>query len=125
MTTSHKVIKANDFIRSKQNGEIDYEETKQIFIEIAKTATPPADYEIILDVRENYTKLNNFQIYELVQELVRHRESFREKIAVLCRKDDQIDRANFFELCGQNRGFFIEVFTDFEAVIKWLYSIED
>lgn len=124
MTTTHKIIKAKDFIRSTPDGEIDFEETKKILIGIAAISKPPADYEILLDFREAHGELRTSKLFELVQVLVRHRDSFRKKIALLIRDDYQFDNATFAKICGQNRGFFIEVFTDFEAAIEWINSNE-
>lgn len=44
MGNHYKVINAKDFMISKPNGELDFDETKQLFIKMAETAKPPANY---------------------------------------------------------------------------------
>ncbi len=87
---------------------------------MASIAEPPADYEILLDIRQAYGNANFSDVYELAAELGRHREAFRNKIAILARNDRQFDNAQFMELCARNRGFQLQAFTDFEETIDWL-----
>ena len=120
MKTTYKLISAKDFIKAHPTGEPDLEQSKKILIELAAIAKPPADYEILLDVRESYGHLSLFDMYELVAELGRHRSAFRNKIAFLSRPDGQFDKARFLELCARNRGFQVGAFTDFQETIEWL-----
>ena len=125
MKTTYKIIDAKDFIKAHPTGEADLEQSKKILIELATIAGPPADYEILLDIREankhlNYGHLNYCEIYQFVEELGRHRSAFRNKIAVLARPDSQFDRACFMELCAKNRGFQVGAFTEFEKTVEWL-----
>lgn len=122
MKTSYKLISAKDFIKTHPTGEPDLEQSKKILIELAAIAEPPADYEILLDVRDSYGHLSLFDMYELVAELGRHRSSFRNKIAFLCRTDDQFDKGRFLELCARNRGFQVGAFTDFQETVEWLQT---
>ena len=122
MKTTYKLISAKDFIKTHPTGEPDLEQSKKILIELAAIAEPPADYEILLDVRDSYGHLSFFDMYELVAEFGRHRSSFRNKIAFLCRTDDQFDRGRFLELCARNRGFQVGAFTDFQETIEWLQT---
>ena len=97
--------------------------------ELASIAQPPADYEILLDIREvneySTEKFNYTHLYELVGVLVENRQSFRNKLAILARDDEQLDKARFLELCASNRGFLIGVFTTFEDAISWLQTEEE
>lgn len=120
MKTTYKIINAKDFIKARPTGEVDLEQSKQILIELAAIAEPPADYEILLDIREANGRLTFCEIYQFVEELGRHRMAFRNKIAVLARPDSQFDRACFMELCAKNRGFQVGTFTDFEKSVDWL-----
>ncbi len=124
MKTSYKLISAKDFIKAHPTGEPDLEQSKKILVELASIAEPPADYEILLDVRESYGNLSLFDIYEFVAELGRHRSSFRNKIAILSRPrpDVQFDKAQFLKLCARNRGFQVGAFTDFQETIEWLQT---
>ncbi len=125
METQYKIINAMDFIKAKPSGKIDLAQSKKLLIEIASIAEPPADYEILLDIREARGNLRLIDVYELVRELGRHRSAFRNKIALLVRDDYQLDNARFMELCAKNRGFKIGAFTDFEETINWLTTSVD
>ncbi|MHC4647673.1 MAG: hypothetical protein ACYTBJ_19580 [Planctomycetota bacterium] len=125
MKVSYKIINARDFIKAKPTGEIDLEESKKLLGQIAAMASPPAAYEILIDARESYGNLNYADMWELVAELGRHREAFRNKIAFLVRDDEQFDKASFLQLCAKNRGFEVSAFTSFEETINWLHSSGD
>ena len=122
MKTTYKIISAKEFIKASPTGEPDLAEAKRILIELVSIAQPPADYEILLDIRESYGHLTYFDIYELVAELGRHRGTFHNEIAFLFRNDEQFDRGRFLELCARNRGFHVGAFTDFEETIEWLQN---
>ncbi|MHC4154115.1 MAG: hypothetical protein ACYSTZ_12410 [Planctomycetota bacterium] len=125
MKVRYKIINAKDFIRAKPTGEIDLEQSKKLLGQIAAMAGPPADYEILIDTREMYGNLNYADMWELVSELGRHSEAFRNKIALLARDDEQFDKVSFMELCAKNRGFKVAAFTSFERTIDWLQSSGD
>lgn len=122
MKVNHRVINAKDFIKAKPTGELDLEHAKKMLTRIALMATPPADYEILVDVREAHGNLNYADMYELMAVLGQHRDACRNKIAILARDDEQFDRAHFTELCAKYRGFEVGAFTNFEETINWLTS---
>ena len=122
MKTNYKIIEAKEFLKAKPTGEVDLEYAKEVLTQIALMATPPADYEILLDVREAYGNMNYADAYRLIAVLAQHRESFRNKIAILARDDEQFDRAQFMKLCAKYRGFEVGAFTSFEETINWLHS---
>ena len=125
MKTRYKIINGKDFIKARPTGEIDLEQSKKLLVQLAAMASPPADYEILIDVREMYGNLNYADMWELVAELGRHPEAFRNKVAILARDDLQFDKVSFMELCAKNRGFKVAAFTDFEKTINWLQSSSD
>ncbi len=116
----YMIVSAKDFIKAKPSGEIDLEQSKKILGEIATIAEPPADYEILLDIRQTYGNLTFIDVYGLVMEFGKHRAAFRNKIAVLSRDDRQFDNAQFMELCAKNRFFHIAAFINVEETIDWL-----
>ena len=122
MKVNYKVINAKDFLRIKSTGKPDLEYAKKVLTEIALMSRPPADYEILFDVRDAYGNLNYADAYALIAVLGKHRESFRNKIAILARDDEQFDRAHFLELSANYRGFKVGAFTSFEDTINWLQS---
>ena len=71
MKTRYKIINGKDFIKARPTGEIDLEQSKKLLVQLAAMANPPADYEILIDVREMYGNLNYADMWELVAELGR------------------------------------------------------
>jgi hypothetical protein len=122
MPVNYKIIQAKDFIKAKPTGEIDLEESKKVLGQIAEMVDAIGDYEILIDVREAYGNLNQEDLCELVLELGRHRDTFRSKIAVIARDDEQFNKAVFVEMCANIDGFAFAAFTDFEEAIDWLQS---
>ncbi len=120
MRTHCRIIRGGDFIKAKPTGEIDLERSKKLLGEIAEIAGSPAEYEILLDVRDARSKLTHTELYEFVAELGRRRSAFRNKIAVLCRQDEQLNRVRFMQLCATNRGFEVDAFTDYEQAMEWI-----
>ena len=124
----YRVISGKDFIKAKPTGQIDLAESKKVLASIASITKPPADYEILLDIRDVnvniniHKQINHFEILEFVKELVRNRSAFRNKIAVLSRDDKQFDNSRFAELCATNRGLLVKAFISFEKAIEWLTS---
>jgi hypothetical protein len=122
----YRVISGKDFIKARPTGDVDLEGSKKILASIASVTVPPADYEILLDIREvnhngqNCRLVTRFEVLEFAKELVRNRSAFRNKIAILSRDDKQFDNSKFLELCATNRGVLVKAFTDLEESIDWL-----
>lgn len=122
MKVNYRIIEAKDFIKAKPTGEVDLEHAKKMLVQLALMASAAAEHEILVDVREASDNLNYADIYELIAVLGRHRDAFRNKIAILARDDEQFDRAHFMELCAKYRGFEVGAFTSFEKTINWLHD---
>ena len=67
MKTTYKIITAKDFIKANPAGHPDLAEAKKVLIELLTIAQPPADYEILLDVRESYGCLTFFDVFEMLK----------------------------------------------------------
>jgi hypothetical protein len=113
MPVNYKIIQAKDFIKAKPTGGIDLDESKKVLGQIAEMAMVIGDCEILMDVREAYGDLDQDDLFELVLELGRHREAFRNKIAVLARDGEQLNKAVFVEMCANIDGFKVVAFADF------------
>ncbi len=123
--TNVKIIHASEFIKATLEGKLDFEESKRGLQEIASAAGPLADCEIILDTRKAEVVMSPSDLWYLAAELGELRENLRRRrIAVLCPLE-HFNRAEFFELCAQNRGFSIRTFTSFKDAINWLTSSTD
>ena len=122
MPVDYKIIQAKDFITATPTGEIDLKESKKVLGQIAEMLGVVGNYELLLDMREAHSEMQQAELEELVAELVRHRDVFQNKIAVLARDDEQFNKAVFVEICADIEGLTVEAFTDFEQAINWLQS---
>jgi hypothetical protein len=116
----YKIISVADFLRAKPSGELDMEQSKKVFIDLAALSEHGTSHDILLDVREVYTNFTFSHMYEIVAELDRHKKAFSNRIAVMSREDRQLENGEFLQMCAGNRGFRINVFTDFEDAVDWL-----
>lgn len=119
MATNIRIIHAHDFIKVTPDGQLDFENTKKLLIDIASATASLVDYEIILDTRKAQTVLSITDLWSLALELGNLRKAFSGKVAILCPLE-RFDYAGFFALCAQNRGFQVSAFTAYEDAIEWL-----
>ncbi len=119
-----KIVPAREFIRTKANGEFDLEGTKELFLSVFAKMKDANVSEVIMDVREASSKLTAFEISELFSVLDQASWSAL-KIAIVNRPKDDFDRAKFFELCAQNRGYQVGAFQEFEEAVAWLYPPQE
>lgn len=121
---TYKIIQAQDFIKARPSGEVDLEQSKKILGEMADMASLPGEYDILLDIRVTFGNLDQDDVRELVDELVRRRKTFRNKIAVLAREDEQFNKAAFAEMCANMslHAFKLMAFTEYEEATEWLQS---
>lgn len=118
----YKIIQVMDFMKVKPTGEVDLKESKRILGEMAEIGTTPGEFDILLDVRETFGNMDHNDLWELVEELGRRRKTFRHKIAILTRSDEQFNKAAFAEMCSNTsvHKFKLSAFTDFEQATEWL-----
>ena len=121
MTAKIKIIHAQDFLKATPEGELDFEESKRILLEIASVVVPQDDYELIIDTRKAHSVMSPTNLWQLAKEISTFGEKFRRKTAVICPRE-RFDQAKFFELCSHNRGYQIHAFTSYEDAIDWLCS---
>lgn len=116
-----QIVPAREFIRTNANGEFDLEGTKALFLSVFSQMKGLDVSEVMLDVREAHSKMTSFDLYQLLSifDGVGHKGNW--KIAIVNRPKDDFDRAKFFELCAQNRGYQVSAFQVFEEAIAWLY----
>jgi hypothetical protein len=125
MMEDFQIINAKEFVKARPSGEIDLEQSKKILIELTCLAKPPADYDLLIDVREVYGNLTLTDMCEFVFELCKQRQSFGNKVALLVRDDIQALNASMLEFYAKDRGFNTKVFTDFEETVGWLHDSVD
>ena len=120
MKAEIKFVKTKDFIKTTAAGQLNLEESKKVLSELALLNSPDNLHDLLIDIRETVSVLTLSDIYELVAEVGKYRQSFRNNIAILIGSQHDIDKARFLEMCASNSGFSVNVFTDFEESVNWL-----
>jgi hypothetical protein len=124
MATKIKVITGKDFLEVTTDGIINITTSRKLIVDVAATETPSVDYELLVDFRDTQSALSLTDVYQLASELVRHGNTFRNKVALLVLPGVNFDQASFFETCAHNRGFSVNAFTDYETAMRWMLSAE-
>ena len=119
MATDIRIVHARDFIKATPGGQLDFEESRRVLVEVASASTQLGDFDVLLDTREARVQLSDADLWHLAAELSRLRQPFARRTAVLCPVEN-FDSAGFFALCAQNRGLRVEAFASFEDAIDWL-----
>ena len=120
-----KIIQPRDFLNVAANGNYEFARSRGLIERLAELNEPPADYAVLLDLRGAEGYASTADIYELAMLMNEHRDSFRNKIALLVPTHDsrRFANAEFFALCAENRGFRVSAFTAFEDAMQWLSEI--
>jgi hypothetical protein len=124
MKAEIKFVRTKDFLQTTASGELNLEESLKVLHRIAELNRPDDQHDMLIDIRETTSVLTLSDIYELVTEVGRNRQSFRKKIAILLGPKHDIDKARFLQMTAENRGYRVNVFEDFEDAVKWLVEEE-
>ena len=119
MPANVKVIQAHEFVRARPGGVLNLEASEQLLLDIAKAAEGLSRIEILVDTRHAEGQLGAADLWFLADRLGRHRHAFSGKTAVLC-PAERFDRARFFALLADSKGFDVEAFTSYEEAVEWL-----
>ena len=114
-----KVIHAHEFVRARPGGVLNLEASEQLLLDVAKAAEGHDRIEVLIDTRRAEGQLGAADLWFLADRLARHRHVFRGKTAVLC-PIERFDRARFFALLADSKGFEVEAFTSYEEAMAWL-----
>ena len=116
-----KIVPAREFIQTKANGEFDLEGTRELFLAVFSKMKEAKVSEVVMDLRELTTNMTASDINELLS-VLNHVGSWSTwKIAIVYRPKNDWDRAKFFELGAQNKGYRVGAFQVFENALTWLY----
>jgi len=121
MQSDVKIVRTGDFAIVTPQGELDREKTGELIKKIAAATASLRDYEILVDTRKAQSGMSVSDLWYLAAQLSKVDETFSRKTAVLCPRE-RFDKAAFFALCAQNRGFPVRAFTSFEDAIEWLVA---
>jgi len=123
MPTTVKVIRTQEFVRARPNGTFDLEASEQMLMDIAKASANMQDVQVLIDVRHARGALTAGDLWYLADRLGRYRHAFSGKTAVLC-PTEKFDRARFFALVADGKGFDVQAFTSYEEAMTWLAGEE-
>ena len=114
-----KVIHAHEFVRARPGGVLDLGTSEALLLQIAKAADGLDQVEVLIDTRRADGQLGAADLWFLAERLAKHRHAFSGKTAVLC-PIERFDRARFFSLLADSKGFDVEAFTSYEEAMAWL-----
>ena len=100
MPANIRIIHAHDFIKATPEGQLDFEKSKKLLMEIASASAHLVDHEVILDTRKAQSIMSATDLWHLAAELSKFRKAFSRKTAVLCPLEE-FDYATFFALCAK------------------------
>ena len=115
------IIPASEFLVADVGGEYDVEQSRSQLAKLLRAAAVSDTDNILLDVRESYSRMRAFEVFSLVSVFDQLTPPFAGRLAILNRPKDAFDRAEFFSKCAQRRGFDVEAFQDYEEAVHWLY----
>ena len=122
MSTQVCVIHSSDFLRARADGQVDLEMGKSLLARVADAAKPLQRYDVLIDIRDAVGRLTVDELHELAGSLIRYRETFLHKTAVLCPRE-RFDNTRFFSLLAASYGFnSIRAFLSFEDAMEWLMA---
>lgn len=120
-----KIVTSREFIQTYANGEFDFERTKELLLSVFSKMKDADVSEVVLDLREAFSKMTAFDLYQLLPILDRVENKENWKIAIVYRPDDDFDRAKFFEFYARDKGYQVGAFQIFEEAVAWLYPPDD
>ena len=103
---------------------LNLEASEQLLLDIARAAEGLDHAEILIDTRQAEGQLGAADLWFLADRLARHRHVFSGKTAVLC-PAERFDRARFFALLADSKGFDVEAFTSYEEAMAWLCADQE
>lgn len=121
MSIAHKIIRVRDFLETTATGRIDLTTAKQILEKLTEAGGVQSDYNILLDVRQAESVMEDEDLSQIIEYLDHHRNSFRNKIAVLY-SARRPAHANLFLQAAREAGFDFRFFVDYEQAIGWLHT---
>lgn len=116
-----RIIQTHTLIKATPEGQLDRENVKKLFMDIASAAATSGGSQILIDTRKAQSRMSASTHRYLADQLRKLAKVFPRKTALLC-PSERIDPARFFALCAKNRGFLVNVFTSFEDAIEWLMA---
>lgn len=122
MKADYRILRGRDIIKASPAGVTDLAQSKQVVYDLAVIAEMSKGHPILVDLRQTYSSLGPEQLRELIDEIIQHPELILNKMAILTREDEQLNKATLAEILLNLEGFQTAAFTDFEQAVNWLQS---
>ena len=112
------IVRTQDFLRCTGEGMIDLETSKKGLAALAKACMAKGVRCVLLDVRDAQASLRLADMYELAKTF--HETGFQQedRLAILHRYRGG-ERAEFFALCANERGWNVRAFESYEDAMAW------
>jgi hypothetical protein len=126
MGKGYKVYKTRDFIRKTEDGRMNLDLSLKIVRELAEAANFHKEHNLMLDLRDTTGMLDIDDLFRVIIEFVRHKDIFRNKIAILMPTDEErLWQAGRACSALANQNFTVKYFVRYEDAIEWLSIIAD
>jgi hypothetical protein len=124
MPTNVKVIHQSEFVRARPDGSVDLETAERLLADIARASLQLDEFEVLVDLRNISGTLKPEEVWQLAARLIRYRDTFLRKTAILC-PIERFDRGRLFALLAASHGFHrVKAFVAYEDAMEWLMSGE-
>jgi len=121
MLLSVEIINGRDFLKTSAKGELDLTKSKKLLHAIVEKAKLHKDYHILIDIRGTTSPhMGTIELYNLVIEMEKFKGILKNKMVVIDDPDENFNKMEFVEMCAKNRGFQINLVTNYEEAIDWL-----
>ncbi len=122
MEADYRILRGQDIIKASPAGVTDLPQSKQFVYDLAVIAEMSRGHPILVDLRQTYSSFTPENVRELIDEIIKHPELILNKMAILARDDEQVNKATLAEILLNLEGFQAAAFTDFEKAVNWLQS---
>ena len=123
MLLSIEIINGRDFLKTSAQGELDLTKSKKLLHTIVEKARKHKNHHLMIDMSVTTSPhIRTIELYNIVMEMEKHKSVLRNKIVVIDDPDENFNKMEFIEMCAKNRGFKINVVSDYEEAIEWLLS---
>jgi hypothetical protein len=121
MSIEIRVVPLGEILRTDVRGVHDFASARDVLGRVAEACDARPGLHVLLDAREvRAPSLTPADVFSLVKLMEGWGIGVRNRLAILYRPRDAIDRGRLFALCAAEQGVQLAAFQDFEAAIDWL-----
>lgn len=121
MSIEIRVVPLGEILRTDVSGVHDFVSARVLLGQIAEACDARPGLHVLLDARAvQAPSLTSVDMFNLVKMMQDRGVGVRNRLAVLYRPRDEVDRGRLLALCAAEQGVRLGAFQDFEAAIDWL-----